>query len=219
MRFAGKQERNLSWGCLKERVRLSERDEKSIPENTHPHSVLLRIEILHSFSVATRFTELGSLTPREGPLSTHLLHLLLTLEQISCSHVSCQLTGVYFQRSRSNNLRLTERLRAKKSMICVHLPASGAIFTTGGSHEIHISHRECSTSCMLMLPGGTQRKAHKGVNWCQKVRHKWSFGQSNATSNKFRLYSCCAHSLGCCKTLALALIKTLITERTGQIAA
>lgn len=143
MRFAGKQERNLSRGCLKERVRLSEWDEKSIPENTHPHSALLRIEILHSCSVATRFTELGSLTPREGPLSTHLLHLFQTLEQISCSHVSCQLTGVYFQTSRSNNLRDWEQGKALR--VCVHLPAAGVIFTTGGSHEIHISHRECST--------------------------------------------------------------------------
>ena len=88
---------------------------------------------------------------------------------------------------------------------------------SGSSHKIHISHRALlQMSCMLTLPentwlfGGTL-----GSTGVRKSHTDGSFGCSIVTANQFRLYSCCAHSLGCCWTLAPGLIKTLIAERTG----
>ncbi len=62
MRLAGKQEKKGLPEDVRERAGLSERDEKNIPENTRPHSALLRTDILHGQSVATRSTALDSLT-------------------------------------------------------------------------------------------------------------------------------------------------------------
>lgn len=218
MRFFPEDVRETAW--------LSEQDEKNNPENTRPLSALLRIEILHSCSVATWCTE-----TREGPLSTHLLHLLLTLKQIYCSHASCQLTDVYFEKSGSNNPSVSERLvwgRRQRKLwpvsVCMCMCQQQVWFSPLFSWNIYFTQGMQYMSCMLTLRGRRKQKhvtiwGHMRVNRFQEVRHKWSFGHSTVTTNKFRLYSCRAHSLGCCKTLALGLIKTLITERTGQLAA
>lgn len=237
MRLAGKQKKKaLSWGCSRERAWLSERDEKNIPENTRPHSVLLRMEIFRSCSVAAWCTGPGSPTAREGPLSTHLPHLLPALKQIYCGHVSCQLPGVFSQKSDGNNQSVSESLswsrRQRKAWhVCVfaHVPAAGVIFhrrALSTSHEIHISHGECRTHFLhantaRVTGTGTRdsAEAHEAKVVSGSQDANGSFGRSTVTAHKLRLCSCRAHSHGCCKTLAPGLIKTLITERRGQMAA
>ena len=153
---------------------------------------------------------------REVPLSTQgSLYLFLMLKQRYRSHVRRQLTDVCFQKCSKES---KEREMYVHMYVCIHVSVAGVISNTccsGRSNKIHFSHMSCT------LTTGTRggMEATRGSARCQEVTHKRSFGRSLVTTNQFRLCSCCAHSLGCCKKLAPSLIKSLIAGRTGQIVA
>lgn len=121
--------------------------------------------------------------------------------------------------------------RGKAWHVCVfaHVLAAGVIFhrrALNTSHEIHISHRECRTHFLhantaRLTETGTRdsAEAHEAKVVSGSQDANGSFDRSTVTAHKLGLCSCRAHSHGCCKTLAPGLIKTLITERQGQMAA
>lgn len=129
--LAGKQGKKSFPEDVRERAWLSEREQNNIPENTRPHSALLRMEILHGPTVAMRSTALDFFlrnVRREGPLSTQRsLYLFLMLKQRYSSHVRCQLTDVCFQKCSKES---KEREMYVHMYVCIHVSAAGVISNT-----------------------------------------------------------------------------------------
>lgn len=165
------------------------------------------------------------------------MRLLLMLEQRYSCHVKCQLTDVCIQMYSRSNPSVSKRFLHDEGMrrsekyagTCVYVLAAGVIPTTVFwqflSNTVHISQTALRRMPhMLMLPGGCGQKhatvwRQTGVDWRHKVIPKRSFGRSLVMTNQSSPSSCCAHPIGCCKTLALILIKTLTTGRADQMVA
>lgn len=217
MRLAGKQEKKVFPEDVRETAWLSERDEKNIPENTRPLSALLRIEILHSGHMMY-IDERG---PFEHTSLASLTNIKANILQPCELSANWGLLSEEWQQQPGVSERLVWGRRQRKLWhVCVCMCQQQVWFSPLFSWNTYFTQGMQHMSCMLTLRGRREQKhvtiwGHMRVNWFQEVRHKWSFGHSTVTTNKFRLYSCRAHSLGCCKTLALGLIKTLITKRTG----